>query len=260
MTRHLYLAEDLPRPLHPGDQAVLTGGEAHHLLRVKRARAGEEIFLSDGAGRRFIARLDAGDTAKKAESAHLTILADASPANHGPRLGLIQAIAKGGRDLAAIEAATEVGAREIIAWQAERSIASWPAHKASKSKEKWENTVRAAAKQARRATIPTVCGPLSSAQLRAHIAARVQRGEQVIILHEDAERALGQQGEAEQWENAGAVVVVVGPEGGITPQEIEEFVAAGARLRHCGPDIMRTSTAGVVALGVIRALSGGWQR
>lgn len=259
MTLHLYLDEHLAPDLSPGKTTTLTGAEAHHLLRVKRAQIGEEIFVSDGAGRRFTARIEQIAGNKKAATATLTIMADASVPQRGARLTLIQAIAKGGRDLAAIEAATEVGVSEIIAWQAERSIASWPAHKAAKAREKWDNAVRAAVKQSRRCAIPAVRGPMTSSELAAEITRRTDAGEVVIVLHEDAtDPLIAAPANLTAWSAAQAVAIVVGPEGGISEKELTDVVNAGAQVRHCGPDIMRTSTAGPVALALVRALSGGW--
>lgn len=176
------------------------------------------------------------------------------------RLTLVQALAKGDRDELAIEAATEVGVDRVIPWQADRSIVVWRGARAAKSHARWVATVRSAMKQARRARLPMVEQPVTSQQLVDVIAETTQTGGVVYVLHESATTALTSQPRPPGGEELAPVdvVVVVGPEGGISDSELEKFTAAGAQAVLLGPHVLRTSTAGPVALALLSASTGRW--
>lgn len=156
----------------------------------------------------------------------LRVVAVESVARPGPRFVLAQALAKGGRDEQAIETATELGVDEVIAWQAERSIVRWSG-KETKALAKWTGVVRAAGKQSRRATLPTVSGLVSSAGL----ADRAGGCALALVLHEEADRPLTEV----TLPDSGDVLVAVGPEGGIAPAELDRLAAAGAVPVRLGP-------------------------
>lgn len=172
----------------------------------------------------------------------------------------MQALAKGDRDELAIEAATEVGVDRVIPWQADRSIVVWRGARAAKSHARWVATVRSAMKQARRARLPMVEQPVTSQQLVDVIAETTQTGGVVYVLHESATTALTSQPRPPGGEELAPVdvVVVVGPEGGISDSELEKFTAAGAQAVLLGPHVLRTSTAGPVALALLSASTGRW--
>jgi 16S rRNA (uracil1498-N3)-methyltransferase len=160
-----------------------------------------------------------------------------------PRVTLVQALAKGGRGEQAVELATEVGVDEVVPWAASRSIAK---AQASQPIERWESTAREAAKQSRRSWFPTVGLPMTTAQVTALPGA-------LLVLHEEAETALSTMALP-----AGDLVLVVGPEGGISPEEREAFSAAGASVVRLGGSVLRTSTAGAVAVALVSARTGRW--
>src|SRR5262245_5611836 len=160
-----------------------------------------------------------------------------------PRLVAVQAIAKGDRGELAVQAMTESGVDEIVPWAAARSVARW---EGSRPRERWVATAREAAKQARRSWIPAV----ASAASTKDIAGRV-----TFVLHESAEVGLST---VEISVDAAEIVLVVGPEGGITDQELAAFEAAGAVAVRLGPTVLRTSTAGVAALAVLSTRLGRW--
>lgn len=234
----------------PGDSYVLEGAEARHAGTVQRRRPGERVDVADGAGLRLtcvIARVEPSRVV-------LDVVGRVSEPVARVRLVLAQALAKGDRDERAIEAATEVGVDEVVPWQAARSIVVWRGDRAARSRAKWLATVRAATKQSRRAWAPTVAEAVDTAGLAARVRTVTEAGGLAVVLHEAADAAFPPAG----LPAAGEVLVVVGPEGGITEQEVAALVEAGARTARMGPTVMRTSTAGPVALAVLAQHLGRW--
>jgi len=137
---------------------------------------------------------------------------------------------------------TEVGVDEVIGWEAARSIAKWT----DRTSAKWQSTVREAAKQSRRAWVPTITGPMSTPL----VAERIQKASIAVVLEPQAETALASVALPED----GDVIVVVGPEGGVAPDELSTFVEAGAIVGRLGDSVLRSSTAGVAALAVLSAV------
>lgn len=219
------------------DLVTLDGPEGHHAADVRRLRIGEPLWLTDGSGTRGVG------TVRAAQRGRLEVtvaewIGDDAPS---PALVAVQALAKGGRDEAAVEAMTEVGVDEIVGWAASRSIAKWTDRTAAK----WQSTVDAAAKQARRSWWPEVTGPASTSD----VVQRIGQTEVAIVLHESASGSLA------EVDLAGAreVIVVVGPEGGISDDELDAMTAAGARAVRLGTSVLRSSTAGVAALSAVCA-------
>lgn len=232
-----------------GSRFSLTGAEAHHAAAVKRVQAGEAIDVVDGQGYRVTG------TVADASSHAVDLVVDSVTFEPLPelRLVLVQALAKGDRAELAVEAATELGVDAVLPWQADRSIVRWRAEKAAKGRAKWESLVRAASKQSRRARIPAVLDVQDSRGLSRWLA----DVECPIVLHEDAEESLGgfwARGAA----TTGVLAVVVGPEGGISPQEAELFVAQGAVPVRLGSNVLRASTAGPAAISVLNHFTGRW--
>ncbi|WP_168581691.1 16S rRNA (uracil(1498)-N(3))-methyltransferase [Gephyromycinifex aptenodytis] len=230
-------------PLHGaqvGSELVLDGAEGHHAATVKRTAPGEKILLADGSGQRALAEV----LTVQPGVLQVRILELEAVPDDERSLILVQALAKGGRDEQAIEAATELGVDEVWAWQAERSIVRWRAERTARARAKWEAVVDSAAKQARRATIPRVDGPLNSAE----VGARIRTADLALILHEDADQPL-----AGRELPVGQILVVVGPEGGISPAERALFEQAGAVAVRLGANVLRSGTAGPAALAVIAA-------
>lgn len=233
-----------------GGTYLLDGTEGRHAGVVQRRGAGERVDVVDGAGVRLLARVRAA----AAEGVHLDVedvVVELAPA---PRLVLVQALAKGDRDEMAIEAATEVGVDAVVPWQAERSVVVWRGERAQKSRSRWIGTVRAATKQSRRARMPVVEQALDGKGLAARVADVVAAGGTAVVLHEAATAPLRDA----TLPTAGELLVVVGPEGGISDREVEALTAAGAVTCRLGPHVLRTSTAGPVALAVLADRLGRW--
>jgi 16S rRNA (uracil1498-N3)-methyltransferase len=161
---------------------------------------------------------------------------------------LVQALAKGDRDELAVQAACELGVDEVVPWQASRSVSRWEGTKAAKGRERWATIVREAAKQAHRSWVPQVAEPASTAQLIAR-----SEGARMLILDPAATAPLSQIDADER-----DLVLVVGPEGGISPEELERFEAAGAERIRLGDTVLRTSTAGPAAIAVLSVALGRW--
>ena len=228
-----------------GSRVTVTGDEARHAVSVARVRIGERIAVGDGAG------LVVWGEVVSAEPTALTIEVDDARVEPTPRpeLWLAQALAKGDRDELAIQAATELGVSGVIPWAAERSISRWDGPKVAKGRDRWAAIVREASKQAIRPRVPEVGAHSTTKQL-------IGLPGKLVVLEPDARDALVDleftAGDAE------AVILVVGPEGGISPRELELFADAGAALVHLGPEVLRTSTAGPAALAVLAARLGRW--
>ena len=235
-----------------GAEIVFGGPEARHAAAAMRLAPGEAVLLADGSGVRGHGTVLAA--APDSVSVRLDGV-DEEPAP-APALVLVQALAKGDRDLLAVQAAVELGVDAVVPWEAERSIVRWKGPKAAKARQKWADTARAAAKQARRARVPVVRDHLSGTAV-AGLARDDDGGRLVLVLHEDADHGLAAV-PAERLAGAAEVAVVVGPEGGIGPAELEACVAAGAVPVRLGPHVLRASTAGPAALAVLQHRLGRW--
>lgn len=241
--------------LAPGDGFSLDGAEGRHAATVKRLAAGEPVDVCDGAGLRLVCTVTA------AAAGVLDVRVDQVIAETAGdfELVLVQALAKGDRDELAIETATELGIDTVVPWQAERSIVRWKMDKAVKGRAKWQNAVAAAAKQARRARIPEVGELVGTSGL----VELIKGSRLALILHEDAPVTVS--GVVRAWRGDGGgqpgdarILMVVGPEGGISPAEVEAFVAAGARTALLGRHVLRSSTAGPAAVVLLSQELGRW--
>jgi len=238
MTDALFLREHVDVPV--GGVLRLDGPEGRHAAQVRRIRVGESVLVADGLGeavRGVVTQTGDGFI-------ELSVTQTLSAPSRPHRWVVAQALAKGGRDEDAIEAMTELGVDEVIAWQASRSIVRWDG-KADKALEKWRARVREASKQARRFTVPSVSYATTD-ELCASAGVS-----QLFVLHESAKRFLDEV----PLVASGRVLFVVGPEGGITDDELAAFEVAGGVPVRIADDVLRTSTAGVVALAQLQAIA-----
>lgn len=230
----------------PGDTVTLTGAEAHHAAAVRRVRVGEDVTVGDGRGVRLV-----GTVASVApKEVVVTVLSREETPAQRPRTVLVQALAKGDRDELAVQAATELGIDEIVPWQAARSVSRWEGPKAAKGVARWDTISREAAKQAHRTWLAEVTEPVSTRTLAGRAAHC-----RMLVLEPTADRALTgldlSGGDSD-------IVLVVGPEGGIAPEELVMLTDAGATLVRLGDTVLRTSTAGPMALALVNAALGRW--
>ncbi|MEJ2889771.1 16S rRNA (uracil(1498)-N(3))-methyltransferase [Actinomycetospora aeridis] len=225
---------------------VLEGAEGRHAADVRRVRPGEVVLIGDGAGTRARARVtDVGRS-----TVTTTVLERRSEDEPRLRITLAQALVKGDRAELAVELATEAGVDAILPWRAERCVARWDdGVRGEKALARWRTTVREAAKQARRARVPDVAPPATTRDLAARDA------DAVLVLEATADTSLAEV----TLPDRGELVLVVGPEGGVTDDERALLVGAGACEVRMGPGVLRTSTAAAVALGALGARTGRWR-
>jgi 16S rRNA (uracil1498-N3)-methyltransferase len=245
-TSPVFLVEALPA----GSHAVLDGDEARHAVTVRRMRAGERLTVSDGAGSAADCVIEA---VRPGRDAALDLAIEERWSEPAPRLRVIvaQALAKGDRGELAVELATEAGADAVLPWRAERSVARWEdGARGAKALARWQATARSAAKQARRVRVPPVEEPVDTAGL-----ATVAKASALALV---LEGTAGQQLTRIDLPAEGNLLLIVGPEGGITDAELETLRAAGAVPVRLGPTVLRTSTAAAVALGALGARTDRW--
>lgn len=236
--------------LKAGDAFELGGAEGHHAGTVKRMTAGEPVDVVDGLGLRLVCSVLQRGEGVLLLQVHRRIV-ETRPS---PRLVLVQALAKDGRDEMAIETATELGVDAVIPWQADRSIVRWRPERLEKSMAKWHKTVQAAAKQARRASVPELRGLVDSSGLVSHVAS--VEAARLVLLHEAGSADVTAR--LSDWRSAEQLLLVVGPEGGMSDRELSLFEAAGADRWRLGQHVLRSSTAGPAALAVLGEALERW--
>ena len=226
---------------------LLEGPEGRHAVTVRRTRVGETIELVDGAGTRC-----RGTVTSIVDPTSLVVEVEqvTREPRPEPTLVVVQALAKGDRGETAVETLTEVGVDEVVPWQAERCVVRWAGEKSSAGVARWRRTAHEAAKQSRRARFPVLSDVVSTPALLE----RVRAASLALVLDEQAHIPITEV----VVPRSGDVVVVVGPEGGISPDEAAALEAAGAVAVRLGPTVLRTSTAGTVAAAVLLAASGRW--
>jgi len=230
-----------------GGRVEVTGDEAHHAVTVRRVRVGERVALTDGAGTTVVCTV--AETGRRALTATVDDLSRVEA--EVPRVTVVQAIPKGDRGELAVEMLTEVGVDRIVPWSASRSVAVWKGERAAKSLGKWRGTAREAAKQARRSWFPEVTDLATTAD----VAALLQSASLPVVLHEAASGPMADLPVL----GRGDIVVVVGPEGGISDEELAEFAHVGAEPVRLGSSVLRTSTAGVAAAAALLSRTPRWR-
>ncbi|WP_026181967.1 16S rRNA (uracil(1498)-N(3))-methyltransferase [Alloscardovia criceti] len=236
-------------PHEVGALYTLPPAVATHAIRSMRLNTDEELQLCDGNGLRIIAHI--------VDPQQASVCIDEINQEEEPKikLGLIQALAKSGRDEQAIEMATEIGVDKVIPWQSQRSIVQWKGNKAQKALNKWQDLVTGASEQSRRSFVPDIYDVMTTKQLNAWMATSIAQGDVVIVLHQDATDSwsgIEQRVKTlKERTESSTVWVVVGPEGGITDDEVEMFKTQGAQVCVIGTNILRASSAGSVALTLL---------
>jgi 16S rRNA (uracil1498-N3)-methyltransferase len=227
-----------------GAAVVVEGDEARHAVVVRRTRVGEQVVLVDGAGTSATCTVIA--TTKSTMTAEVVSVSVADAPS--PTVTVVQAIPKGDRGELAVEVLTEIGADRIVPWAAARSVGVWRGERAAKSLAKWRSTAREAGKQSRRSWLPEVTEMASTAD----VVGLIEATDLAVVLHESATTSLA----SLSLDGVSSIVVVVGPEGGISDEELEAF-GAGHAVRM-GEPVLRTSTAGVAAVAALLSRTPRW--
>ncbi|MBA0049877.1 16S rRNA (uracil(1498)-N(3))-methyltransferase [Streptomyces sp. AJS327] len=227
---------------------TLDGPEGRHAVTVRRLRAGEPIVLTDGAGTGAV-----GTVAEVSGKDTLEVAVDAlrTEPEPRPRITVVQALPKGDRGELAVETMTETGVDAVVPWAAARCVTLWKGERGRKSLAKWRATAREAGKQSRRLRFPTVADLTATRELAPLLSGAAF----AAVLHEEAEQPLAT---APLPVDGGEIVLVVGPEGGVAPEELAVFEEAGALPYRLGPTVLRTSTAGPAATALLMSRTGRW--
>jgi 16S rRNA (uracil1498-N3)-methyltransferase len=228
-------------------RVALDGPEGRHAVSVRRLVPGEEVVLTDGAGRGAFGSVAAVEGKDVLHVDVREVRTEAAPA---PSVTVVQALPKGDRGELAVETMTEAGVDVVVPWAAARCVTQWRAERGAKSLAKWRATAREAAKQSRRLRFPEVTEAMTTRQVAELLGAADFAG----VLHEEGASPLA----AAALPAAGSLVLVVGPEGGVAPEELAAFAAAGAPAYRLGPTVLRTSTAGVAATALLLTRTGRW--
>ncbi|WP_316521353.1 16S rRNA (uracil(1498)-N(3))-methyltransferase [Kitasatospora brasiliensis] len=231
----------------PGAVVRLDGPEGRHAAAVKRLEPGEAVTLADGLG------LGVDGTVAEVlgkDAIDVTVAAVRREPEPAPRIVVVQALPKGDRGELAVETMTEVGVDVVVPWAASRCITQWKGERGAKALAKWRATAREAGKQSRRVRFPEVREPMTTRQLAPLLA----QAALAAVLHEEGAEPLAHAA----LPDSGDIVLVVGPEGGVSPEELAAFAEAGAKPYRLGPSVLRTSTAGVAAGALLLGRTGRW--
>ena len=235
----LFFVDDLPTAA--GLIYEFDGDDAHHAIKVLRISVGDIFNLSDGKG--AWSRVVAEEVTKK--SIRVRVLDTGFQNELATRFTIVQAIPKGDRIKESIEMSTEGGADRIVMWKATRSIG-----RADEKIEKLQNTAREASKQSRRFRIPEVVGVATTDSVVDEIA----KADLALVFHESAVQTISQL----VTPGATKVAIIIGPEGGLTDEELETFAAAGAKVVLMGRPILRSAHAGLAALAAVNTALSVW--
>ncbi|MFB6960503.1 16S rRNA (uracil(1498)-N(3))-methyltransferase [Streptomyces sp. NPDC056309] len=245
MTAPVFVVDELKAI---GTEFVLEGSEGRHAVSVKRLRPGEDVVLTDGRGRWIEGVVKAAEGKDRLVVSDLASLVEEPP--ESPRITVVQALPKGDRGELAVETMTEVGVDAIVPWAASRCITQWKGDRGLKALGKWRATAREAGKQSRRVRFPEVADAATTKQ----VAALLAEADFAAVLHESGEERLA----TVELPAQGDIVLVVGPEGGVSPEELAQFRDAGAKAYVLGPTVLRTSTAGTAAAALLLGRTGRW--
>lgn len=229
-----------------GSVLRVSGPEGRHAVTVLRIGPGEVIDAVDGRGRRITARVREVVDRQSMDIDVVSVHDEPPPLVN---VTVVQALPKGERGELAVELLTEIGADVIIPWSAANCVAHWRGDRAERSWRRWSDAAHAAAKQSRRARFPVVEPLASTADVLARCAAAT-----ALVLQEDATTPIG----SVVLPDDGELLLVIGPEGGLSPAELTALVRAGALPVRLGPSVLRTSSAGIAAVSALMAGSSRW--
>ncbi|MCQ6553776.1 16S rRNA (uracil(1498)-N(3))-methyltransferase [Streptomyces sp. C10-9-1] len=233
--------------VRPGTTVTLDGPEGRHAVSVRRLTPGEEVVLTDGRGSGASGTVLAAEGKDRLVVEVAGLPAEPEPV---PRITVVQALPKGDRGELAVETMTETGVDAVVPWAAARCITQWRGDRGAKSLAKWRSTAREAGKQARRLRFPEIAEAATTKQ----VAALLAQADFAAVLHEEGAEPLA----TAALPAEGSIVLVVGPEGGVSPEEAAVFARAGARPYRLGRSVLRTSTAGTAAVALLLGRTGRW--
>jgi len=232
MTRRRWIADEVS-----GDHAALVGAHADHLVRVLRARVGEEFDIATGQsvrrGRIISVKADRVDFE----------LGEEIPTTPSIEITLVLAIYKFDRIEWAIEKCTELGVSRIVPLISRRTDPHLAAA-AGKRVERWQRVARQAAEQSRRAAPPEIAAPLKLSE-----ALKLNRGLRIVLAESEENTLL--RGVLKPGVRPDEITLAVGPEGGWTEDELQAFGQAGWTSASLGQTILRAETAAIAATAIV---------
>ena len=229
--------------LSAGTTQELGGDEGHHAVAVMRLGIGEQIKIADGAGNWVSGTI----TEVNKKSLKIDVAQRGSAQAGKPELIVVQAVTKSDRTKEMLELLTVGGADQIIPWQAERCISKWK----NDSAQKWQSAIKDAAKQSRRVKLPVLGDEVTTNQL----IKLFQPADKVVILHENASTGISQLNLSNEFVR---VILIIGPEGGVSDNEISQLESAGAVTARMGELVLRSAHAGFAALSAVQSSIGRW--
>lgn len=232
----LFFVPDLPTQV--GASYSFNSEDANHAIKVLRIEVGEIFRVSDGNG--GWANVKVNEVTKR--SLETTVLEVGRQEPLDIQFTVVQALPKSDRAKEAVELLTEAGADVIVPWLANRSISR------TEVISKFATTAREASKQSRRLFIPQ----LHETVKEKGVIELIKNADLALVFHESAEVKLSEI--ITPQIKAKNVVIVIGPEGGITDEELAAFAAAGAHVAGLGRPILRSAHAGLAALSAVNSL------
>lgn len=236
--------------IHIDDLVSLDESTSGHAIRSQRLQANDPVLVSDGAGTLAEGVIHTADP----RNTQIRVTQVSLQPQPSVRLNLVQALAKADRDLLAAEMATELGVDAVTPWQAQRSIVRIRTDRAEKMLGKWRSKLQAAAQQSRRAIIPELRDPLVTTGVAA--LHNPENGEHVVVLHEDGITNIDDA--VARMSGVETLHIVVGPEGGVAPEELAAIEHVGGTAVRIGQNVLRSSTAGPVAITLLNHLLQRW--
>jgi 16S rRNA (uracil1498-N3)-methyltransferase len=227
-----------------GDTVTITGDLFHHMARVLRLKKGARLSLSDGNGHEymgFIDQLDGESLAVKLEEASIDHAAES-----GPKITLFQGLAKGDKLELIIQKSTELGVAEIVPFVAARSVSRPAAGRIQEKLERWRRIALEAARQSRRMTVPQV----TFAADLSEVCRQADHPVKLLLWEEEQTRSLRMLLAGIQ--SPQRIAVIVGPEGGLTSEEVACALKCGFISVSLGKRIVRTETAGLAILAILQ--------
>lgn len=233
----------------PADEAVrvLDARQSHHLVRVLRLAAGAPVECFDGSGTRFDARIERAD----AKACTVRLLAPIAIVTESPlAITLVQGVSAAERMDWTVEKAVELGAHAIQPVVTARTQARLDAQRLQRRHEHWARIVEAACMQCGRDRLPVLGVPLEFDRWLAGID-RAEPRMRIVLAPDGSRRLSGMRVGSEA-----GIDLLVGPESGLSPTELDAACAAGFEPVRIGPRVLRTETAGLAAIAVLQALDG----
>lgn len=229
--------------INNGSTQILEKDEAHHAIKVLRLNLGEVIKISDGVKKWVSGPII--EISKKELT--ISVSEKGEFEEKKPELVLVQAVTKSDRNKEMLELVIESGVDRIIPWQAERSISKWQ----SDSAQKWEIGIKEACKQARQIRLPKLMPMLTT----AGVVQLLTKDAQAIVFHESASEKFAQM---QLNQSLTSIYLIIGPEGGISPNELSVFENSGGKVVRLGETVLRSAHAGFAAISAVQTKLGRW--